>query len=177
MQLPRGYWQPNGLTKHIAPRPKTLIDCETVIDVGAGLRPFQWYTPKRHICVEPYEPYCERLRAAGFEVVTETAVVALAHLTADAIYMLDVIEHMTKEDATAVIELALKAAKRQVVVYTPHGFMPQEVDHWGLGGHFWQKHRSGWLPREFPGWSIDLYYAPKRKAPEGFFATKTLLAV
>ena len=31
------------------------------------------------------------------------------------------------------------------------------VDPWGMGGVEWQKHRSGWMPDDFPttdGWSV-----------------------
>ena len=126
----------------------------------------QWYTPERHTCVELYDKYCDKLRDAGYSYVQATAAQALGEMTAEAVYLLDVIEHMYKEEAATAIELALKAATRQVVIFTPKGFMEQEEDGWQLGGDYWQKHRSGWLPGEFVGWKTQTY-------ARGFFAVWT----
>ena len=65
------------------------------------------------------------------------------------------IEHMDKPDAPRVIELAQRAATRQVVIYTPLGFMEQTTDAWGLGGDYWETHRSGWLPEELGDWRTE----------------------
>ena len=53
------------LMKHHLPRPPGLSECDTVLDVGAGIRPMNWYAPAEHLCVEPYGPYADRLEAAG----------------------------------------------------------------------------------------------------------------
>lgn len=144
---------------HTLPRPLGLIECDVVLDVGAGIRPMQWYKPERHICVEPYAPYCKILEAAGYEVWEDTAqwVLTKEGMQVDAVYLLDVIEHMEKEIALSVLRWACKVARVQVVVYTPYGFMKQTEDAWGLGGHSWQTHRSGWLPDEFPKWRTELF--------------------
>jgi len=47
------------------------------------------------------------------------------------------------------------------VLFTPLGYMPQEVhagesDGWNLGGGERQEHKSGWYPEDFPGWNILL---------------------
>jgi hypothetical protein len=161
-----------NLIKHDLPRPPGLIECNVVLDVGAGIRPMNWYEPAEHICVEPYGPYADRLKAAGFLVVQATALQALRAVEGpvDAIYLLDVIEHMEKAEALEVIDLAKAKAARQVVVFTPYGFMQQDSDVWGLGGHHWQTHRSGWLPEEFPGWQCERYGWPPF---EGFYAVWT----
>jgi hypothetical protein len=146
------------LLRHDLPRPRGLIECDVVLDVGAGIRPMAWYAPAEHICVEPFAPYAERLEAAGYMVLRATALQALRSIEGpvDAVYMLDVIEHMDKPEGLHVIELA-KTHARQIVVHTPHGFQPQTGDVWGLGGEFWQEHRSGWTPDDFPGWAIHLH--------------------
>lgn len=150
-------WLSNGLIEHNLPRPQGLIECDTVLDIGAGVRPMQWYAPKRHLCAEPYAPYAQRLEAAGYEVLRKTAIEALkAKREGHAVYLLDVIEHMEKDAALEVVELAKRGA-RQVVVFTPVGFMAQDHDVWGFGGDHWQTHRSGWTPGEFPDWQTHLY--------------------
>jgi len=145
------------IVEHNLPRPHGLIECETVLDVGAGVRPMNWYKPTRHICVEPCEQYAKHLTEAGYEVIGKTALEALrTKRKGHAVYLLDVIEHMEKNDALEVIRLAQIGA-RQVVLFTPVGFMEQDSDGWGLGEDSWQTHRSGWLPREFPDWQTSFY--------------------
>ncbi len=73
------------------------------------------------------------------------------------IYLLDAIEHMTRPAGELVLKLAKALGPKQIVVFTPKGFLPQEGDAWGLGGEEWQRHRSGWKPEDFPGWYIEEY--------------------
>jgi hypothetical protein len=139
------------------PRPEGIIEAETVLDIGPGIRPMGWYKPKNHICVEPYGPYADMLEAAGYEVWRQTAEQALqCDAWFDAIYMLDVIEHMTREEGEAVLDLAVGRGA-QIVVATPNGYLPQHGDAWDMGGEYWQEHRSGWVPADFPGWRISYY--------------------
>jgi hypothetical protein len=142
------------------PRPAGLIEVDKVLDIGVGLRPMGWYVPKKYVCAEPYEGYAEKLRAAGFNVVPLTALDMLKGTLPgdfDAIYLLDVIEHMERIEGLRVLELAFETKPKQVVVSTPNGFLAQHGDAWGLGGEYWQEHRSGWTPADFPGWTISLY--------------------
>lgn len=141
---------------HTLKRPPGLVECPLVLDVGAGIRPMTWYAPARHVCVEPFPPYAEVLARHGFEVWPETAEAALSRpdVVADAIYFLDVLEHMTPATGRRVVALAQAVARVQIVVFTPYGFLAQTRDAWGLGGDAWQTHRSGWTPADFPGWRI-----------------------
>ncbi len=161
-------WLANGLVKSKMPRPRGLIEVDNVYDIGAGIRPIQWYKPKRHVCVEPCKQYAEILSRAGFEVVEQTALNFLRHAEpTESIYMLDVIEHMEKDEATEVIALAEQVAQKQLIIFTPYGFMRQVDDGWGLGEDDWQTHRSGWLPDEFR------HYHTWRHC-RGFFAVLTV---
>lgn len=130
----------------------------------------QWYEPKRHICVDPHQPYVEVLQENGYEAVLATAYGYLKHCTEtiDSIYLLDVIEHMEKPDGQTVIDLSKRVAQKQIIVFTPMGFEEQSEDAWKMGGKYWQTHRSGWTPEDFPGWEIQI------NGKEGFFATCTL---
>lgn len=156
------------------PRPPGLIEVDRVLDIGPGLRPMGWYKPKLHICVEPYDAYASRLRTAGYQVMQLTAQAALCILRPgeiDAIYMLDMIEHMTRLEGEAVLDAAIALQPKQIVVATPVGFYPQEGDAWGLGGDYWQRHRSGWMPHDFPGWAISYYDNGTKQ--RGFVAVKS----
>ena len=156
------------IVEHTLPPPPELIECDTVLDIGAGIRPMQWYVPDNFlICVEPHDPYADILEDAGYIVVRQTAIVALqSAMVFEAVYLLDVLEHMHKVEGMEVIELAKEKATKQVIIFTPKGFTEQTEDVWNLGGEYWQKHRSGWLPGEFPGWAISYF-------DTGFFAVWT----
>lgn len=142
------------IAEHTLERPKGLIECQSVLDIGAGIRPMQWYKPNHHMCIEPYTPYAKVLERSGYHVINATAKDALTQLIADgqhfeAVYLLDVIEHMDRAEGFTVLELANQVATRQIVVFTPDGFEPQTKDVWGYGGHYWQTHKSGWSAEDF----------------------------
>lgn len=145
------------------PRPAGLIEVDTVLDIGAGIRPIGWYKPRRHICVEPHPPYAAMLKDAGYEVWCETAMLALECVltwpqqSINAVYLLDVIEHMTRVEGEKLLRLIPHLEPKQIIVFTPNGFLPQEHDAWNMGGEHWQTHRSGWTPADFPGWAISFY--------------------
>ena len=153
---------PNGLVGHLLPRPRGLVNYSSVLDVGAGVRPIDWYAAELHICVEPHAPYAQRLLENGYRVVQATAKDALKLVvpgTFEAIYMLDVIEHMERDEGLEVIQLMLAAQPKQIVIYTPNGFLEQNgPDPWGMGGESWQQHRSGWHPHDFEGWDISYFH-------------------
>lgn len=137
----------------------SLKHSDFVLDVGAGIRPQTLIKAKRHVCVEPYIEYAEWLRENGYEVLQSTALDVLRKMSdLDTVIMLDVIEHMQKEEGLEVIRLCKEKAK-QIVIFTPLGFCKQsyeegDKDAWGMKGIEWQTHHSGWLPSEFPGWII-----------------------
>ena len=80
----------------------------------------------------------------------------------DSVFLVDVIEHIKKEEALICLHRIVSIAKSQVVLFTPIGFMPQEslpggLDQWGMGGGAYQEHKSTWHPEDFPaedGWQI-----------------------
>lgn len=151
-----------------------LTDVDALIDVGPGLRPQSLVRAKSVICIEPHGEYADALEEAGFKVIREAAPDALGAFwdgpAVDTVMMLDVVEHMEKADGVDSIRRACTIARRQVVVFTPLGFLPQsggeEADPWGMQGQHWQQHRSGWTPADFPGWLhlIDENFAPKHPA-------------
>ena len=147
----------------------------TIYDVGAGIRPQPFFKPKRHLCVEPHREYAEWLADAGYPVAQVTARQWFSACEpVDSIFLLDVIEHMDKTEGREVLDLAKSKAREQIVVFTPLGFVEQsyvegDKDRWGMNGGFWQTHRSGWMPEEFPGWRVlaDPYF---HGADGAFFA-------
>jgi len=129
------------------------VNC--LVDVGPGIRPQKLVRTQTTICVEPYGAYADWLRDRGYSVRQGRAVDVLPTLSGvDTVVALDVIEHMEREEGEEFVRQAVSLAKQQVCIFTVDGFLPQSGDAWGMGGDYWQEHRSGWTPDDFPGWRI-----------------------
>jgi len=155
-------------TTHDAPREMLnaindlVIETDIALDLGCGIVPMNYFRPKLHIMVEPWHEYAAILAHRHTSdksvlVLNTTAWIALRQLpdnSVDSIFLLDVIEHLQKEDGRRLIGEMERVARRQIVVFTPLGFMPQHVedgrpDAWGLSGAKMQEHKSGWTPDDF----------------------------
>lgn len=166
MDLKRERWQDVPLFSFV--KAVAIADVDTVLDVGAGIRPQTIVACKRHICMEPHGEYAAILESNFFEVIRSAAPggFGLAPPNIDSVVMLDVIEHMTRDEGIEAIRIARTIARRQVIVFTPLGFLPQSGDAWGMHGDYWQAHRSGWTPADFAGWRTisDSAFAPTHGA-------------
>ena len=171
---------------------------DVVLDIGCGIIPQEYIKPKVHICCDPFIQYLECLRNnvdngkdrsyvfinAGWSEVIKI----FPEKSVDSIFVLDVVEHLDKNEGMNLLRETEKIAREQIIVFTPLGFLPQKhkdgKDAWGLEGSEWQEHKSGWLPEDFDDkWEI---YAAKEfhyesdvyvKFPEpygAFFAIKNI---
>ena len=153
------------VARHINP-------AQRICDIGPGIRPQPFYRADFHLCIEPHEEYANWLKDKGYPVLLGTAQEWLSGIDpVGVIYMLDVIEHMEKNEGKFVLEIARQKAQ-QVVVFTPLGFHEQsykegDKDAWGMNGTHWQTHRSGWTPDDFPDAAI--YADPKFHGDYGAF--------
>ena len=136
---------------------------DVVLDVGCGIVPMAYFRPKIHLMVEPWQEYVDILTQRYskdksvfiFRQNALEAIRGLADNSVDSIFLLDVIEHMEKDEGLALIVEMERVAREQIIVFTPLGFMPQHIepggkDAWGLSGVSVQEHLSGWLPSDFP---------------------------
>lgn len=144
---------------------------DIVLDIGCGISPQYLSKPLIHICCEPHSEYIEHLQNNVTKGVRDRQYV-LVHATweeavklfpsksVDIVFLLDVIEHVEKKSALKLLESTINLARKQVVLFTPLGFFPQEHpdgrDAWGLHGGKWQEHKSGWEPKDFDS-SWDFY--------------------
>lgn len=151
---------------------EVLEPVESVLDIGCGIMPQEFLQAKVHICCDPFPKYLEFLRdkiqtrkdkyfilmQAGWSDVVKI----FPERSVDTVILVDVIEHLTKTAARQLLNATELLARRQVAIFTPLGFMPQQhenrVDAWGLGGGEWQEHKSGWLPEDFDS-TWDIYAA------------------
>ncbi len=141
---------------------KAIKTTDVVLDVGCGIRPMNYFRPKLHFMVEPWKEYADILayryrNDKSVMIFRQGALEALQSLgdkSVDSIFLLDVIEHITKEIGLAVVAECERVAREQIVIFTPLGFMPQHMedgqkDGWGLSGASVQEHLSGWTPDDF----------------------------
>ena len=135
-----------------------LRPADVCLDIGPGVRPQRMLDCSVHVLVEPHRPYAEKLVVSYPDKVVYCSdglkyFEGAIDKSTDTVFMLDVIEHLEKEDGQKLLAQALRVARKQVVIFTPLGFMPQhytESVSWeGVNHSELQNHRSGWEPNEF----------------------------
>jgi hypothetical protein len=143
---------------------KSIYPASSVLEIGPGVRIFELtFTPLLRVFIEPSLEYVKNLEgqtsaANGKLILNSDAISALNCLqenSFDVIICSDVLEHLTKKDGHILIREMLRVASKQVIVFTPLGFMPQHmdspgIDPWGFSEVELQTHLSGWDPEEFP---------------------------
>lgn len=140
---------------------------DSVLDIGPGLRPMNFFVPKAHIMVEGFKDYIPLLQqrfsgnpgAVFINALAQDALPLLADKSVDSVFIMDVIEHMERPVAQEVLKHCERIARRQVVVETPCGFVEQsyeegEKDGWGFAYNKLQNHVSGWNKGDFDGWEL-----------------------
>jgi hypothetical protein len=144
-----------------------MLAAETLVDIGCGIVPQNYITPEVHICCEPYEEYVNLLKEKLSKIQYPDRSYILLNMgwqeviryfpkkSVDTVMLIDVIEHLEKEDGLLLLKATEKIARKQIIAFTPLGYMPQYhangKDAWGLSGADWQEHRSGWIPEDFIG--------------------------
>ena len=142
---------------------KVILKTDTVLDVGSGIRPQSFFVPRVHICIEPFEQYRHILKPflsndTHYVLLRGDALSTIASFdddSVDTIFMIDLIEHLEKQDGKKLLIEAERVARKQIIVFTPYGFYPMsfkedgQKDAWGLDGVDVQEHKSGWLPEDF----------------------------
>lgn len=151
-----------------------LSNVNILLDIGCGIVPQKYIKANVHICCEPFYQYVEVLQknvlknrqvehnGTSYAVMNATWDQVLNFFperSVDSVFLIDVVEHLKKEDALELIKKTEKIVKKQIAIFTPLGFLPQEhpdgKDAWGLDGGAWQEHKSGWLPQDFDvSWDI-----------------------
>ena len=136
-----------------------------ILDVGSG--PCRKFKDHRFrgvdiTCLDIFKPYLSACRELGFKVVHGDALRLKDYFkpkSFDIVLLIDVLEHFKKSDGKKVLAEVEKIAKRQIVIWTPVGWYPQDyecVDEpWKVIGNLqteqkniYQQHRSFWHPKD-----------------------------
>lgn len=142
---------------------KYIIKTSVIIDIGCGIRPETLFEPNVHVCIEPFDEYRKTIKPffpnnSNVIFLKTDALNGISNFddnSVDTIFVMDVIEHMTKKDGLKLIKEIDRVARNQVIIFTPVGFYPMfykksvDKDAWGLGGIDVQEHKSGWTPKDF----------------------------
>jgi hypothetical protein len=144
-----------------------VVPTEVVLDIGCGIRPQPYFQPRLSIFCEPHDEYVRVLQsrypgasAVILQARAQDVLPLLPDQSVDSVFLLDFIEHVEKDDGLAILDHCMRLARRQIVLFTPLGFMAQDyqdndIDGWGLHGARWQVHRSGWTQDDFDDtWQI-----------------------
>lgn len=148
-----------------------LKPSNTLLDIGCGIVPHAYVHHNVYIACEPFEEYVSILRKNMEELASavylDSCVIILnedwksmlekyENYSVDSVYLIDVIEHLPKNEGRSLLMKTEKMAKKQIVIFTPLEYIEQKTlpgkkDAWGLNGADWQEHKSVWTPSDFNG--------------------------
>ena len=118
---------------------------------------------KKIVAVDIYQPHLDKLKEdyPGVETVCSDILDYLKLLpndSFDVISLIDAIEHLTKKRGLQVLEECNRVAKREILIFTPKGFVRNEPHSaWGIEGNDkYQEHKSGWEPEELAKFGYEV---------------------
>lgn len=126
---------------------KQFSGCSTVLDVGCGKdSPIKSFS-KNFYCVgvDAHAPAIKQSKQSNIHnEYYNMDIIRISDKfqpeSFDCVLASDVIEHLRKEDGQKLLDMMENIARKKVIIYTPRGFLPQEV----CEGNPYQLHLSGW---------------------------------
>lgn len=142
-----------------------LEDSQTVLDIGCGVgASLKHVRCPIKIGVDAHRPYLENVNNDNQFIKINFPAERISELflpkSLESVTLIDVIEHFEKEVASDVLRQLEEIASKKVIIFTPRGFFKQEdIDHYGLGGESYQRHRSGWEVEDFQelGYNVVIF--------------------
>lgn len=121
----------------------------SVLDVACGLSLKSKFLPAQiRVGVDIFDEYFKHIESDVPYVVVKYDVRKLRDIfmpkSFDLVIACDIIEHLEKDESFDMIKQMEEIAKKAVIIENPHGFVPQNIDILGYGGHDVQTHRSAW---------------------------------
>jgi len=145
---------------------KELAGCETVLDLGCGRgsnSPLEGMALTYTLGVDIFEPYLEECRQKKIHsdyIRADIRGIEFKDGSFDAVLMLEVLEHFTKEEGRRLLDKCSRWARRKVIISTPNGYLWQD----GYDNNPFQEHKSGWSVEELRslGFSVVGCYGWKK---------------
>ena len=153
--MPKKDWIQNNIealfkSKKLFPKGKI----KSILDLGCGLSLKSQYMSHEFIVgVDIFSKYLEKISTKKNVALIRYDLKKISNLflpkSFDIVLILDVLEHLNKKDSFKLLSDAEKLAKKAVIIETPLGYIPQNIDIWKLGGDKYQTHRSSWHLEDF----------------------------
>lgn len=132
--------------------------CRTILDLGCGFGTYaflirRYLEPHKFIRdkwifnitgIDIHSHIQNGLNEIIYDDLRVESIINVKYNKYDLVLMLDVIEHLTKEEGLKIIKSILKTCKC-LVVRTPYGWRPQR----DLDNNIYNVHKSSWFPSEF----------------------------
>jgi SAM-dependent methyltransferase len=144
-----------SVTKYIQ---KELAGCQTVLDLGCGKgfdSPLEGLPLSYTLGVDIFEPYlekCQQMKIHSDYIRADIREIEFKDSSFDAVLMLEVLEHFTKEEGRRLLDKSSSWAKKKVIITTPNGYIWLDM----LDGNPFQKHISGWSMEELRGLGFNV---------------------
>ncbi len=134
-----------------------LRDCDSVLDLGCGGNSVLRYIPHRYwsVGVEAWKNSLEESKSKHIHdeyILADITRMELIEKSVDAVILLEVLEHLTKEEGKLLLEKMTRVARKKIILTTPNGFVPQEDE---ANPH--QLHKSGWEISELKDLGFDAF--------------------
>jgi GT2 family glycosyltransferase len=143
---------------------------DEVLDLGCGVMPATGgrLPCRRHVGVDCFEPYLDRIGPPTVLADLPRGLESFAAGSFDVVLMLDVIEHLDKPAAMELIRRAERIARREVILFTPDGFVEQRGwPAWNLPDNPAQTHRCGFAFDELIGMGYECTRYPSGSLQAG----------
>lgn len=134
-----------------------LSGCATVLDLGCGPNSPIRYSKnvKYSVGVEVFKPYIEiskKNKVHNDYINKKISDLDFKNKSFDAVILIEVLEHIKKEDAEIILKKIEKWAKKKIIITCPNGFVGQKA----VDNNKYQKHLSGWTVEEMrlKGYSV-----------------------
>lgn len=132
----------------------------SLLDVGCGASsPIQGFSRRLYrVGVDIYEPSLQQSKRRHIhDKYVKMNILEIdkrfKNNSFDCVIALDVVEHLSKQDAKKLIKMMESIARKKVILFTPNGFIRQhEYDN-----NSWQVHKSGWSPTELRHLGYTVY--------------------
>ena len=137
---------------------RELMEATSVLDLGCGKHSMVPIIPTwiYKVGVELFEADYRHAVGKGRHhhyVCADISRVDFPEKSFDVAVLLDVLEHLSKEEGRAILKKMEKWARRKVIVFTPNGFLPQE----DYNENPYMDHHSGWDAAELRELGYNVY--------------------
>ena len=136
---------------------KALSGCKSVLDLGCGNNsPIQDCNISYSVGVEEFFPYIQESKNKKIHteyIQSDIKNINFKTKSFDAVIILDVLEHLTKDDGRRLIKKIEKWAKKIVILSTPNGFISQN----SYDDNLLQEHKSGWKEKDYKSLGFKVF--------------------